>query len=325
MGKTLLKIVGVIVGVLLFPFLFTLLLSGTASDSTNQEAAKQAKTDGLVQITAIEGEDLDQYIMSVLASYVPLELQLDTMKAMAVIARTNVYYACQKLEAEGKSMDALTMDEIGLPTATLDSIKQKYGEEKAASYISMLENVIYSTKDQILFYEDKPILACYHYANAGKTRNYEESTGTALPYLVTVDSSQDVEASVGITSLKITFADAASMLEKGFNISGLDQEKLMDQLSITKQDSTGYVLTMKVGDKTITGEEFQKCFYLNSANFYFTQYEGNLRIICKGKGSGFGFSQYGANAKAIQGQTYENLLSYYYPGTNLITLSKKES
>ncbi len=322
MGKTILKVVGVILGTLLFPFLFTLLISGKATDSSNQEAANLTEVGDLSKISAVGEEDLDQYIMSVLAAYVPLELKLDTMKAMAVIARTSVYYKWQQLQAEGKSMETLTKEEIGLPTAALDTIKQKYGQEKAATYISTLENVVYSTKDEIITYEGKPILACYHYANAGKTRDYGESTGYKLPYLVSVDSSKDIEASVGISSLKITFADAASMLEKAYDVGKLDYEKLMDQLSIEKQDSTGYVLKVKVGEKTITGEEFQQCFYLNSTNFYFTQYEGNLRIICKGKGSGYGFSQYGANEMAVEGKSYQELLTWYYPETVLTTITE---
>ncbi len=320
MGKLIVKTVAVVLGVLSFPFLFTLLLSGGPKEFSNQEAAKQIKKGTLEKITTVEEEEIDQYIMSVLATYVPLDLEMDTMKAMAVIARTNVYYKWQQLLEEGKSVEALTKDAIGLPTATLDSIRQKYKEDKAAAYISTLENVVYSTKDQILIYEGKPILACYHYANAGKTRNYEESTGIKLPYLISVDSSQDVEASVGITSLKIIFADAASMLEKAFDVGKLNEEKLMNQVAIEKLDSTGYVTKVKVGKKTITGEEFQQCFYLNSSNFYFTQYEGNLRIICKGKGSGFGFSQYGANVLATQGNTYEKLLTTYYKGASLYLL-----
>lgn len=322
MGKFIVKVLGVILGVLLFPFLFTLLLSGGPKGSDNEQVTESTTTARLTQITSIENETMDQYIMSVLAAYIPLELELDTMKAMAVIARTNVYQRLQQLLQQGEDKAALTIDMIGLPTATMDSIKQKYGEEQAAAYISTLENVVYSTKDQILTYQDKPIFAYYHYANAGKTRDYEESTGIKLPYLSSVDSSQDLEASVGITSLKITYADAANMLEKSFKIDKLDPEKLMEQLSIAKQDSTGYVIQVKVGDKTIKGEEFQECFYLNSTNFYFTQYEGNLRIICKGKGSGFGFSQYGANVLAKQGLTYEKLLDYYYPGTNLFTVEE---
>lgn len=321
MGKTILKIVGVIVGVLLFPFLFTLLVSGGVYESSSQPASNTVQEVEPIKIESIGDKTMDEYIMAVLATYAPLNLQLDTLKAQAIIVRTNVYYKEQESRSKGKKLADLTEEDIGLPTTTMDSLAKKYGEEEAASYISTLENVVYSTKDQVLTYGEQPILACYHYASAGKTRDYKESTGIALPYLTSVDSSQDIEATEGITSLKITYEEAVDMLEKQCQVSGLDPEKLMEQISIAKQDTNGYVLEVKAGDKTLTGEEVQQCFYLNSTNFYFTQYEGNLRIVCQGKGTGYGFSQYGADTLAKQGQTFDQLLAYYYPKTTLTTLA----
>ena len=37
----------------------------------------------------------------------------------------------------------------------------------------------------------------------------------------------------------------------------------------------------------------------------------------RGYGHGAGLSQYGANAMAITGKTYAEILAYYYPGTAL--------
>lgn len=323
MGKTILKVVGVVLGVLLFPCLLTLVLSGSYSVPPDRETSLGLGETSFATLERVGDKSVDQYVISVLAVYSPMELELETMKAQAIIIRTYVYYKWQELLTAGKSSADFTEEYIGLATTTLDSITGKYGEKKGVAYISTLENVVYGTKGRIITYDNNPILAYYHYANAGKTRDYEENTGIHLPYLVSVDSQQDIEASVGISSLEITFEDATGMLEHAFEMEGLVPEKLMEQMTITATDSNGYVKEVKVGEKTISGKEFQDCLYLNSTNFYFTQYEGNLRIVCKGKGSGYGFSQYGANQMALQGATYDSLITNYYPGTTLTTIDKK--
>lgn len=323
MGKSILKAIGVVFGVILFPCLLTMILSGSYSVPVDRETSLSIGETSYETLKGVGDQTVDQYVTSVLAVYAPLKLEMETMKAQAIIIRTYVYYKWQELLTTGKPGTDFTIEYIGLPTTTLDSITQKFGEKEGAAMISSLENVVYSTRDTIITYDNNPILACYHYANAGKTRDYKENTGIHLPYLSSVDSRQDIEASVGISSLQILFEDAANILMHTFEIKGLDPENLMEQIKITATDSNGYVKEVKVGEKTISGKEIQDCFDLNSTNFYFTQYEGNLRIICRGKGSGYGFSQYGANEMALQGKSCEELLSYYYPGTTLFSLEKK--
>ena len=43
----------------------------------------------------------------------------------------------------------------------------------------------------------------------------------------------------------------------------------------------------------------------------------NITITTKGFGHGVGMSQYGANALAKRHKTYDEILKYYYQGTNL--------
>ena len=44
---------------------------------------------------------------------------------------------------------------------------------------------------------------------------------------------------------------------------------------------------------------------------------GNIEITTKGFGHGVGLSQYGANALAKRNKNYEEILKYYYQGTEL--------
>ena len=57
---------------------------------------------------------------------------------------------------------------------------------------------------------------------------------------------------------------------------------------------------------------------LRSASFTITWTEKHLfEITTRGYGHGVGLSQYGANALALTGKSYQEILSLYYPGTTL--------
>ena len=57
---------------------------------------------------------------------------------------------------------------------------------------------------------------------------------------------------------------------------------------------------------------------LRSAAFTITYTEEKVfSITTHGYGHGVGMSQYGANAMALAGKTYEEILAHYYPGTQL--------
>ena len=84
--------------------------------------------------------------------------------------------------------------------------------------------------------------------------------------------------------------------------------------SVEKRDRASYVLTVQLPGKKVTGEEFRKIFSLHSACFSIKEVDGQVRIVTKGYGQGFGMSQFGADKMAEDGSSYEEILSYYYDG-----------
>ena len=57
-----------------------------------------------------------------------------------------------------------------------------------------------------------------------------------------------------------------------------------------------------------------RCFELRSANFTVTAGEDGITFTVTGYGHGVGMSQYGANALAKQGKSWEGDLKWYYTG-----------
>lgn len=307
MGKKCIKAAAIMVALLMLPLAITMIFSGMPK-SMKQEAKEAVGNHG----SKPTSYSMDEYIMMAMIANIDLSMNMETLKAQAVIVRTTIY---EKLEESSEK--ALTLEKLGLETMTLDQLKKQVSIEEYTTAVSNLENAIYGTRGEILTYQGKPIKALFHYANTGKTRSYKEAYGKELPYLESVDSEKDVQAEVGITTKEYKKAELLGKLKKKYTITEVTEDNLVDALEIKEKEKTGYVHTVKVGKVEITGEAFAEIFGLNSTNFYLEEKEGGIRIVCRGKGSGLGFSQYGANRMAESGASYEELLRYYYRGAEI--------
>ena len=65
------------------------------------------------------------------------------------------------------------------------------------------------------------------------------------------------------------------------------------------------------------GTQIRKLLGLKSTAFIITAVGESFTITTKGFGHRVGMSQYGADAMAVNGSTYSQILAYYYPGTQL--------
>ena len=80
---------------------------------------------------------------------------------------------------------------------------------------------------------------------------------------------------------------------------------------------SGYVASLPVCGQSITGPALRKALGLRSACFTVQYQEGSFLLTTKGYGHGVGLSQWGAKALAEQGQSAEEILAHYFPGTEL--------
>ena len=89
-------------------------------------------------------------------------------------------------------------------------------------------------------------------------------------------------------------------------------ENILESVVVETRDSSGYATQVKIGEKTVAGEEFRGYLGLNSACFSLKEVENKVRIVTKGLGHGLGLSQYGANELAKEGKNYKEILKHYY-------------
>ena len=258
-------------------------------------------------------QQIEEALPFVVAKEVSVGSRTETLKAQAVIARTNLwgmYLKNQSDDAQGKR-DWLE------PGGTED-LMTLWGASAYEKNMEKFRQAVKETRGEILTVEHQPIQAAYHYAANCKTRNASEVPGQEdAVYLQSVDSPVDMLAD-GFLSIsymeKQQMADALASL---FQEDAPQAENLPGALELTVRDSAGYVTEVTCGRTVANGEAVRQALHLNSACFYFSELDGKIRILTKGIGHGLGLSQYGANELAKQGKNYQDILKYYYQDVTL--------
>lgn len=255
--------------------------------------------------------DMEQQIAGIVAAQIPAEDHLETLKAQAVIVRTNLWRARQKHETEDN----------GWSEEKMRAVWGKYYE----SYRKKMDTAVSGTQGQILKSgeSEEPVMAAYHFASCQKTRNASEVPGQeAFVWLASVESSQDLRAD---GYLKIQYMEKekmAEILQTFFDENHtVDAKRLPGALDISQRDSAGYVTRISYDGVMINAEAFRKAMGWNSACFYLSELEGKIRIVTKGIGHGLGLSQYGAERMAENGSSYREILNYYYKNIKITTIS----
>ena len=137
--------------------------------------------------------------------------------------------------------------------------------------------------------------------------------GTEIPYLQAVDSPGEENAKYHTDSITFTTQEFASLLKLNTNIQPSDWVG-----AVTYTDGGG-VDTIQIAGKSFQGVVLRQILQLRSTAFTISVEENVVRISTKGFGHRVGMSQYGAEAMAVQGKNYQQILLHYYPGTNLET------
>ena len=172
-----------------------------------------------------------------------------------------------------------------------------------------------SVLTQVLCYEGAPAGTSYFAISNGMTEASENVWGTALPYLVAVDSSTDLNADNYLYTVQFT----AEQMQQALAGLGLlpDPAAPVSWFGEAALTPSGYVASLPVCGQSVTGPALRKALGLRSACFTVQYQEGSFLLTTKGYGHGVGLSQWGAKALAEQGQSAEEILAHYFPGTEL--------
>ncbi len=271
-----------VVAIILLPYIVTVFINGPAV-LTGAEVGEDylfVEVDGKSREIPVE-----EYAIGILAREIPVTYEKEALEAQAVMLRTRMY---KQITEEGKS--SIFTDKY----FEEKEMRKQWGRVKYEEYRAALRDVWQATEGQVLTYGDVLITTPFHQLSNGRTRSGNEVFGgEGYPYLQIRECPKDVEAMDQTQTM---------LIEKG------DYE-------VISTDSAGYVLQIREGEKTITGEEFRQEKGLASACFALQEYEDKIRVTTQGNGHGIGLSQNMANEMAKEGKTHEEILAYFFADT----------
>ena len=237
--------------------------------------------------------DSEVYLTAVLSCQISPDYELQTVEAQAVIARSNLF---RKFAEEENRLDVLR--EMG------KSIKNQW---KWWISDEIYEDAVENTEGKVLLVDGKLDLVPYHEISGGTTRDGETVFGSSeYQYLKSVDSSADKKS------------------PDYFSSTYISERQLPKELEIKERDSAGYVLSLQADDKILEGEMFALGMGLPSSNFSIQKTGSKVRFLCRGKGHGLGFSQYGGNELAKDGSLWEEILEEYFPEMEISTYDRND-
>ena len=100
----------------------------------------------------------------------------------------------------------------------------------------------------------------------------------------------------------------------------INKNVLPERIEIKSRDSAGYVTEILADGKVLEGEAFRKGMGLTSSNFTIQKSGKEIRFLCRGKGHGLGFSQYGGNEMAKESANAKEILQYYFPEMDVLNI-----
>ncbi len=237
--------------------------------------------------------NVEMLLPVIVASEMGSEYELEAVKAQTIIARSEFY---RKLQ-EKKNLSSV-----------LTQIREETEFREGEILQALIENLNYEkavteTESEVLAVDGKLQLTPYHELSAGRTRDGAEVLHSEeYAYLKSVESDMDKGSEDFLNSVYI------------------NQSVLPERLVIKSRDSAGYVTEILADGDILEGESFRKGMGLSSANFTIQKIGKEIRFLCKGRGHGLGFSQYGGNEMAKEKKSAEEILEFYFPEMELVDI-----
>lgn len=261
-------------------------------------------------ISIIEEADVEQYLEGVLPHEMDPDWPLEALKAQAVVARTFTYANMGKFRKEGFDLTADTRSQVYKGTTLVN------------------ENVraaVRQTRGEVLGWKGKLLRVYYHACCGGATTDPGAAWGgdgdgpTPRP----LQGVRDPWCSTSPHMKWIAYfawADLTAAIAEKHMLSGP-----LKTLRIGARDAAGYVRTYfaKSGRETVEVKASEMRMALGAGEMKSVRVR-TLNVLKKGvefvgggSGHGVGLCQWGARLQADKGRGYEQILKFYFPGSEL--------
>ena len=272
------------------------------------QAAPQPTGDAATVLTVqVDGQPeemtLRDYLVGVLMGEMPASYPMEALKAQAVAART---YTLRRLSGGGVLSDDPTVCQAYIPVS---KAPEKFGDQ-TEELLGKLQTAVEETDSQVLMYNGELISATYFSCSGGRTESAQAVWGGDVPYLVSVESPGEEDSSGYASQTEFSVEEVKSRL----GISDLG----VSDVSYTEG---GGIDQMTIGGKTFSGTELRKLLELRSTMFTMEVGPETVVFSVTGYGHRVGMSQNGARVMAENGNSYQEILTWYYTGAEIVPVS----
>lgn len=239
--------------------------------------------------------DINDYLVGVLLYEMPGDFELDALRAQAVAARTFALYDISKHESNAVCTESICCQGYISPDEYLSA-------GGSVDVVTKMIEAVRSTDGEVLVYNGNLIEATYFSSAGGRTERAVDVWGEDVPYLQSVESEEGDRTHTTQIALKdfcVTLGIANAYLH-------------VDDVTHTYG---GGIESITINGKTFTGTQLRKVLGLRSTQIEFQFTEDSVIVTTRGYGHRVGMSQYGANAMALEGTDYIDILEHYYTGT----------
>jgi len=163
----------------------------------------------------------EDYIKGVVASEMPSSFEDAALKAQAIAART---YSLSKVLRSGHNgfppshPEAALCDTVHCQVyRSPEELAEIKGQEWIKSGWNKISTAVESTAGQLMYYDGSLVeQALFHSSSGGKTENSEDVFASAVPYLKSVDSPYEEEATHRNETYTFTYTELTEKLNKDY-------------------------------------------------------------------------------------------------------------
>ena len=273
--------------------------------TASTEVVQPKYLDVLLPDNSVNQMELEDYVLGVLLGEIPADFEDAALCAQAVVART---FAVKSMRAGYKHINS--------DVCTNSSCCQSYYDPYAylqdggrTETVKRFKDAVSSTTGQVLVYDGSLIEATYFACSGGKTEDAQAVWGSEIPYLKSVESPGEEQSDYYTDTVSFSVNEFRNRIDT--SLTGLPGTWI-GKITYTQG---GGVDTIQLGDSIYTGTQVRQKLGLRSTAFAICVIGDRVTVTTKGFGHRVGMSQYGADAMAVRGCRYTEILAYYYPGT----------
>ena len=278
----------------------------TANVQTESDIADVLSISVLMHDGSVRLMNLNEYLTCVVLREMPIKFDIEALKAQAVVART---YALRRSTTGGKHDNAAVCTSADCCQGYWDISEYLNNGGKQVD-IEKIQNAVHMTSDLVLVYNGELIDATYFSCSGGVTEDAISVWGEEIPYLQSTESPGEEKA--------VHYVDTVSFKTKDFlRLLDLGNHRKVDIRNISYTKGGGVDMIAVCG-KNFKGTEMRQKLGLRSTAFVISVVADTVTITTKGFGHRVGMSQYGADAMAVSGASFPEILAHYYHETQLV-------